>query len=49
MTLAKYYFEDLEGNWYASSIFRAWLEKNEIPEPLWFGKKSTKKENDYGT
>ena len=48
MTLAKYYFEDLEGNWYASSIFRAWLEKNEIPEPLWFGKKSTKKENDYG-
>ena len=46
MTLAKYYFDDLEGNWYASSIFRSWLEKNDIPEPYWFGKKHKKKETE---
>lgn len=39
MTLAKYYFDDLSGNWYASSIFRKWLRENSIPEPMWFKKK----------
>ena len=43
MTLAKYYFEELDGNWYASSIFRAWLKSNEIPEPIWFEKKNNEK------
>ena len=44
MTLAKYYFDDLDGNWYASSIFRAWLIKNDIPDPIWFEKKIKKRE-----
>ena len=42
MTLAKHYFDDLDGNWYASSIFCSWLETNSIPEPYWFGKKNEK-------
>jgi len=44
MTLAKHYFDDLHGNWYASSIFRSWLETNKIPEPLWLEKSNNKKE-----
>jgi hypothetical protein len=46
MTLAKYYFDDLDGNWYASSIFRAWLIKNNIPDPIWFEKKLKKRETE---
>ena len=44
MTLGKYYFDDLNGNWYASSIFRKWLEENNIPDPSWFAGKGHKKE-----
>lgn len=36
MTLARRYFVDLEGDWYATSIFQAHLEKNGIPLPPWF-------------
>lgn len=44
MMLAKYYFEDLGGNWYASSIFHAWLIKYNLPDPIWFEKKIKKRE-----
>lgn len=42
LTLARHYFDDLKGNWYASSIFRSWLKENNIPEPYWLGKKDKK-------
>lgn len=46
MTLAKYYFDNLEGNWYASSIFQKWLDDNEIKVPSWFAGKVHKKETE---
>ena len=36
MTIAKHYFADLEGNWYCTSLFNKWIEKNHIAEPEWF-------------
>ena len=36
LTLAKHYFVDLKGNWYASSIFRKYLQEQQIEPPLWF-------------
>lgn len=36
LTLAKHYFVDLEGDWYATSIFHSYLQKNGIPIPPWF-------------
>jgi len=36
LTLAQYYFRDLKGNWYASSIFRKYLNDNRIEPPIWF-------------
>ena len=36
LTVAKHYFVDLGGNWYASSIFQRFLKDNEIEPPLWF-------------
>ena len=36
MTLAQHYFGDLEGNWYASSLFNKWLLQYQITKPLWF-------------
>lgn len=36
MTVAKRYFVDLQGNWYASSIFRKYLQDHQIEPPLWF-------------
>ena len=36
MTLAKHYFVDLEGNWYASSIYRKYLHDHQIEAPFWF-------------
>jgi len=36
LTVAKHYFVDLGGNWYASSIFQRFLKNNEIEAPLWF-------------
>ena len=36
MRLAEHYFDDLEANWYMSSIFVTWLKDNGIERPAWF-------------
>lgn len=36
MTLAQHYFNDLHGNWYLTSLFNKWLEKNDLARPEWF-------------
>lgn len=36
MTLAKHYFGDLHGNWYATSLFNTWLETRGKGKPEWF-------------
>jgi len=36
MALGEHYFADLDGNWYMSSIFSAWLKENGIAVPDWF-------------
>lgn len=38
--IAHHYFMDLEGNWYATELFDDYLEKNNIPKPLWFVNKN---------
>ena len=38
LTVAKYYFCDLHGDWYLTSIFNNWLVKNHIAKPEWFTK-----------
>lgn len=38
--IAHHYFIDLEGNWYATELFDDYLEKNNIPKPLWFVNKN---------
>lgn len=36
MRLGEHYFDDLDANWYMSSIFTAWLKANNIERPAWF-------------
>lgn len=36
MKLAQHYFEDLDGNWYLTTMFNTWLESNNIAKPEWF-------------
>lgn len=36
LTVAKRYFDDLEGNWYMESIFTEWAGKQDVPLPAWF-------------
>lgn len=36
MKLAKHYFVDLNGDWYATTLFQNYLHKNNIPLPPWF-------------
>ena len=36
MKLAERYFSVLHGDWYMTSIFNKWLEKNSIGKPEWF-------------
>lgn len=36
MTLAGHYFGDLKGNWYMTTIFNDFIEKNGIAKPEWF-------------
>lgn len=38
MQVAQRYFGELDGNWYATSLFNHWLEKNGIAKPEWFDK-----------
>lgn len=37
LKVAEYYFVDLEGNWYMTSLFKNWCEKRGL-EPDWFDK-----------
>lgn len=36
LTVAEYYFEGLKGDWYATSLFQKFCEKEQIPLPPWF-------------
>lgn len=36
MEVAEYYFCTLKSNWYMTSLFNKWLEKNKIAKPEWF-------------
>lgn len=36
LELAKHYFADLKGNWYATPIFNKWLEDYGVGKPDWF-------------
>lgn len=36
LKLSEHYFVDLKANWYMTSIFNKWLEKNNIGKPEWF-------------
>lgn len=40
MTIAEHYFKDLKGDWYMTSIFKKWLNENNIEEPIWFDSKN---------
>lgn len=35
METMKHYHVDLNGNWYLTSIFKKWCEKNDIEKPKW--------------
>lgn len=39
LKLAEYYFSDLHGNWTATAIFNAWVEKYDVAKPEWFKEK----------
>ena len=39
LTVAEYYFEGLKGDWYATSLFQKFCEKEQIPLPPWFNSK----------
>lgn len=36
LELARHYFADLKGNWFATPIFNKWLEDYQIGRPEWF-------------
>lgn len=36
MKVAQYYFEELDGDWYMSSLFSKWLKRNNVTLPSWF-------------
>lgn len=36
MEIAEYYFVTLRSNWYMTSLFNKWLERNNIAKPEWF-------------
>lgn len=39
LTVAEYYFVGLKGDWYATSLFQKFCEKEQIPLPPWFNGK----------
>lgn len=39
MRLAEHYFKDLNGDWYMTSLFNKWLERNHYAKPEWFDEK----------
>lgn len=36
MKVAQYYFGNLNGDWYMSSIFQQYLDENNLCKPAWF-------------
>lgn len=38
LTLAKRYFVDLKGDWYLTSLFNGWMEREQVTPPTWFNK-----------
>lgn len=36
LMLAEHYFKKLKGNWYMTSIFKNWLEEQNVGDPDWF-------------
>lgn len=36
MGVAQHYFDDIGGNWYMTSMFNRWLEREQIGRPDWF-------------
>ena len=36
LRLGEHYFKDLHGNWVMASVFKGWLDDNNIPTPTWF-------------
>lgn len=38
MRVAEHYFRDLKGNWYMTSMFNNWIQKNNIAQPDWLEK-----------
>ena len=36
LELARHYFADLHGNWFATPIFNRWLEEYGVGKPEWF-------------
>lgn len=38
MTLAEFYFHNLGGNWYMSTLFSSWLQKEGLVKPSWFNR-----------
>lgn len=36
LELAKHYFADLKGNWFATPLFNKWLEEYDVGRPEWF-------------
>lgn len=38
MEVGRHYFEDLNGNWFMTSLFKNWLEQKEIDRPSWIKK-----------
>lgn len=39
LTVAEYYFKDLDGDWYMSAVFEEWMEKRNLSVPLWYNHK----------
>lgn len=35
-TVAQHYFTDLHGNWYMTTLFRAYLKEHGLESPVWF-------------
>lgn len=36
MKCAQHYFDDLNGDWYMTSIFNNWMIQNKVAKPEWF-------------
>ena len=46
MVIAEHYFKDLHGNWYMTSLFKAFLKKRDIAFPEWIPESITTNEKE---